>query len=189
MQPIFKAVLGPLSGLTDLLASDPNLANERMTADELVEDLHWLYVGDTPLFFAAAAVRPSAIGALLEVAADPRLINRRKATALHYACDPRPKGRAWSPVEQAEVIALLVAAGADPNARDMDGTAPLHRAVRSRSPSAVAAILKAGANPRQISGKGSSPMDLTKHSTGAGNTGGLKAARDEIVALLESAGA
>jgi ankyrin repeat protein len=41
---------------------------------------------------------------------------------------------------------FLVARGADPDALDKDGVAPLHRAVRTRSTGAVAALLAAGAD-------------------------------------------
>ena len=189
MQPIFRAVLGPVEGLLQMLSAQPALANERALADELIEPIHWLYVGDAPLHLAAACVRPAAVEALIAAGADPTAVNRRKATALHYACDPRPDTDRWSAVDQQRVIALLVAAGADPNAIDMDRTAPLHRAVRARSPAAVQAFLAAGARADQRRGKGSTPLDLTKHSTGAGGTGGSKDARDEIVALLTAAGA
>ncbi len=189
MQPIFTAVLGPTKALDDLLKARPSLAAERMAADELLPEIHWFYVGDTPLHLAAAAVRPAAVKALIEAGGDVGATNRRRARPLHYACDPRPHRSGWSGADQAEVIRLLTLAGADPNALDMDRTAPLHRAVRARSPSAVAALLSAGANARLLSGKGSSPMDLTRHSTGAGGTAGSSAARDEIVGLLEAAGA
>ena len=90
MQPVFSAILGPASELTGLLKAQPELAAERMTADELLPDIHWLYVGDTPLHVAAVAPRPDAVRALITVGADVRATNRRRATPLHYACDPRP---------------------------------------------------------------------------------------------------
>jgi hypothetical protein len=51
----------------------------------------------------------------------------------------------------------------------------------------VSALLRAGAKARKPNGKGSTPMDLTRHSTGAGGTAGSLEARDEIVALLAAA--
>jgi len=44
---------------------------------------------------------------------------------------------------QAETIEFLVSVGADPNALDKSGVAPLHRAVRTRSLPAVRALLEA----------------------------------------------
>ena len=190
MEPIFAAVLGPVANLETMLRADAILVHQRANEDELVTAArHYLYVGDTPLHLAAGATKPLAVKTLIAAGVDPRAVNRRKATALHYACDPRPHNDGWDPADQAAVIAALVAAGADPNAADMDGVRPLHRAVRARSPAAVAALLKAGAQICVVSKRGSTPMDLTKNSTGAGNTGGSQAACEEIVALLRGAGA
>ena len=52
---------------------------------------HWLYVGDTPLHLAAASLRGRAARLLLRHGGDPNATNRRRATPLHYACDPRPQ--------------------------------------------------------------------------------------------------
>ena len=48
----------------------------------------------------------------------------------------------------------LISVGADPNAVDSDGVAPLHRAVRTRSLAAVRALLDGGANARQPTRRG-----------------------------------
>jgi ankyrin repeat protein len=65
------------------------------------------------------------------------LVNRRGATALHYACDPRPLSRTWDPVAQRRVIEPLVSVGATVGQPDHGGATPLHRAVRARSPAAA----------------------------------------------------
>jgi ankyrin repeat protein len=50
---------------------------------------------------------------------------------------------------------------------------PLHRAVRARSPAAVAALLSAGASPRAATAKaGSTPLHLAVAPTGASGTAG-----------------
>ena len=123
---------------------------------------------------------------LLEHAAEPNATNRRGAAPLHYACDPRPAALGtWAPDVQAELIRLLVDRGADINCADRGGATPLHRAVRARSPAAVRALLQAGARvDTRLRARGSTPLDLTLHSTGAGGTAGASAARDEIVAVL-----
>jgi len=189
---VFAAVLADADELRALLADAPHLVHERMTVDVLVESIpHWLYVGDTPLHLAAAAERPSVARVLLEQGADPNAINRRGATPLHYACDPRPAGGGvWDPDAQREVIELLAQHGADVDRADRGGSTPLHRAVRARSPAAVRALLTAGARvePR-LRTRGSTPLHLTTHSTGAGGTAGASAARDEIVGLLVRHGA
>src|SRR6185437_10996205 len=47
---------------------------------------------------------------------DVRAQNRRGAEPIHYAADGVAGGEHWNPQTQAETIAYLVAAGADPNA-------------------------------------------------------------------------
>src|SRR3954471_6087425 len=71
-----------------LVQARPDVALGRVDNERLVEK--WrrqLYSGDTPLHLAAAAHRPLVVAALLDAGADPNAVNRRGATALHYACD------------------------------------------------------------------------------------------------------
>ena len=72
-------------------------------------------------------------------------VNRRGAAALHYACDPRPSSQTWDPASQRQIIELLIACEAAVDRPDRGGVTALHRAVRARSPAAVAALLTAGA--------------------------------------------
>lgn len=67
---------------------------------------------------------------------------------------------------------------------------PLHRAVRARSPAAVAALLSAGADPRAATRKaGSTPLHLAVAPSGAGGTAGSADLQLEIIRLLLAAGA
>src|SRR5215470_4293704 len=113
-----------------LVRATPEIAQMRVAKERLVEEVpHQLYVGDTALHLAAAALRPLAVAALLKAGADPNAENRRGATALHYACDARPKaGKMWDPSRQGSVIKLLLDAGSDIERKDKAGAAPLHRA-------------------------------------------------------------
>jgi hypothetical protein len=81
---------------------------------------------------------------------------------------------------------VLAALGADPNAFDKNGTAPLHRAVRNRCAAAVEALLEVGADPRATNGKGSTAMQLAHWTTGRGGSGSsqARAQQAEIVRLL-----
>jgi len=135
---------------------------------------HYLYAGDTALHMAAAAFRRRVAKLLIEHGAHCRAKNRRGAEPLHYAAD----ANRWDPAAQAETIEFLLSAGADPNAVDRSGVAPLHRAVRTRSPAAVRALLDRGAGVRQPNKSGSTPLHLAVQTTGRGGSGSSQA-RDQ----------
>ena len=120
------------------------------------------------------------------------LRNRRGAEPLHYATDGSPAGaQYWDPVAQAEVTTYLIAAGADPNALDKSGVAPIHRAVRTRSSEAVSALIENGADPRLMNKSGSTPLHLTVQNTGRSDSGSdaAKEGQGRIIALLLEHGA
>ena len=189
MEPIFEAVLA--NDPSRIEAGPPGTAAQRMEDDLFVAGLpHQLYRGDTPLHLAAAGLRYDAARALLAAGAPVNAVNRRGATALHYACDPRPSSPAWDPAAQRRIIDLLVSAGATVGHPDRGGVTPLHRAVRARSPAAVAALLSAGADPHAATRKaGSTPLHLAVAPTGASGTAGAGDLQLEIVRLLLAAGA
>src|SRR5207253_11066372 len=109
------------------------------------------------------------------------------AEPLHYAAD----ANRWDPTAQAETIEYLVSVGADPNALDSSGVAPLHRAVRTRSLPAVRALLDCGANPRAPNKTGSTPLHLAVQTTGRGASGSPHARQPQtgIIRLLLERGA
>jgi ankyrin repeat protein len=186
VEPIFDAVL----------ANDPSRITPAGAAQRVDEELfvaevsHQLYRGDTPLHLAAAGLRYDATQALLSAGTPVNAVNRRGATALHYACDPRPLSPTWDPAAQRRVIGLLVSAGAMIDHPDRGGVTALHRAVRARSPAAVAALLSAGADPHAATSKtGSTPLHLAVAPTGASGTAGARDLQLEIARLLLAAGA
>ena len=147
-------VAGDVDDVARRLAARPPLAAASLevgaTRQEastffLTDIAHYVYVGDTALHIAAAAFRRQVAELLIAKGADCRAKNRRGAEPLHYAADANH----WNPTAQAEVIEYLASVGADPDALDGSGVAPLHRAVRTRSLSAVRALLDTGANPTQ----------------------------------------
>jgi ankyrin repeat protein len=191
MQPTFKAVLEGKNALSKLLLKSPQLALSRADKDHLVQSIpHWIYVGDTPLHLAAAGLWIDCARLLLESGADVNAQNRRGATPLHYACDPRPKAGVWNPETQAALIDLLIWHGAKVDGADKGGATALHRAVRARSPAAVRYLLKNGARVDVRSGKlGSFPLHLAAQSTGASWTADTADEQLEIIRLLLAHGA
>ena len=152
---------------------------------------HYVYAGDTALHVAAAAYDVHTAQLLIEHGGLVRARNRRGAEPLHYAADGAPDGPRWNPQGQRDVIRSLVGAGADPNARDASGVAPLHRAVRTRCSGAVQALLDNGADPKLMNGRGSTPLHLAVQNTGRGGSGSASAIREqrEIIKLLLLQGA
>jgi ankyrin repeat protein len=148
---------------------------------------HYLYAGDTALHVAAAASSRPMAELLMTHGADCRARNRRGAQPLHYAAD----GGRREPRAQAGVIEYLISMGAEPNAVDKSGVAPLHRAVRKRSLAAVRALLDGGAEPRQLNKSGSTPLHLAVQNTGASGSGSDQARQQQaaIIKLLLARGA
>jgi ankyrin repeat protein len=192
VEPIFAAALAnDPAEIEAIAARTPGAAAQRMTEELFVAELpHSLYRGDTPLHLAAAGLRFGAARALLAAGAPVDAVNRRGATALHYACDPRPASGAWDPAAQRRVIELLVSHAAAVDRPDRGGVTALHRAVRARSPAAVAALLSAGADPHAATTRvGSTALHLAVAPTGASGTAGAGELQIEIVRMLLAAGA
>lgn len=147
---------------------------------------HQVYAGDTALHVAAAAHSRRLATSVVARGAEVRARNRRGAEPIHYAADGHPRAINWQPDSQYEVITFLVEAGADPNAKDNSGVAPLHRAVRTRSSSAVRALIEAGAIPRLTNKSGSTPLHLAVQTTGRSGSGSeaAKSEQRRIIALL-----
>jgi ankyrin repeat protein len=189
-------VAGEVDCVSDRLRASPALATmsspvgatrQDATTFFFAEISHYLYSGDTALHMAAAAFCRPIAELLVFHGADCRSKNRRGAEPLHYAAD----ANRWEPRAQAQVIEYLISIGANPNTVDNAGVAPLHRAVRTRSLSAVRALLDSGANPRQPNKSGSTPLHLAVQPTGRGGSGSDEARRQQagIIRLLLERGA
>jgi ankyrin repeat protein len=189
-------VNGDIDEVSRRLAASPSLATAlaevgatRQGASDyfFTEIAHYLYAGDTALHMAAAAFRRPIAQLLVAHGADCRARNRRGAQPLHYAADANH----WDPTAQAQTIEYLLSVGADPNALDNSGVAPLHRAVRTRSLPAVRALLDGGANLTAPNNAGSTPLHLAVQTTGRGGSGSEHARQQQaaIIRLLLERGA
>jgi ankyrin repeat protein len=169
------------------MASPVGATRQQATDFFFSEISHYLYAGDTALHIAAAAASRPMAELLKAHRADSRARNRRGAEPLHYAAD----GGQREPQAQASVIEYLLSVGADPNAVDKTGVAPLHRAVRARSLAAVRALLDGGAEARKPNKAGSTPLHLAVQTTGASGSGSEPARRQQaaIIRLLLERGA
>lgn len=196
-QLIRDIVAGDLEAVRATLDRQPALAVEQSRVgasrsgnnqEFIYPDIaHYLYSGDTALHMASAAFSLPAVALLIERGASCSIRNRRGAEPLHYAADANH----WAPDQQAATISHLLVSGADPDARDVSGVTPLHRAVRTRSAAAVRALLQGGALPSSRNRAGSTPLDLARHATGRSGSGTALAAGQlaEIVNLLLACGA
>jgi len=181
-------IAGDVAKISDRLRTHPTLATAAASAGAFFVSIrHYLYKGDTALHMAAAAFRRPVAEILVSHGADWRAKNRRGAQPLHYAADANHS----EPRAQQDVIEYLISVGADPNSLDKSGVAPLHRAVRTRSLSAVRALLDGGADPRLRNKSGSRPLHLAVHNTGRSGSGSDEAHRQqaEIIKLLLERGA
>ncbi len=191
-----QVAAGDVAEVSRLLADTPSFATAPAEMGATRQDAstyffseisHYLYAGDTALHVAAAAFRRPVAELLFSHGADCRARNRRGAEPLHYAADANH----WGPLAQAEIIAYLLIKGADANALDDSGVAPLHRAVRTRSSPAVIALLAGRADPRAPNKAGSTPLHLAVQNTGRGGSGSAHAREQQaaIIALLLEHGA
>ena len=189
---IFDAIAnGDIDRVVSLLERSGSLASVRAESDRLFANLpHWLYIGDTPLHLASAALMPDIARVLLRSRAVATATNRRGAAPLHYACDARPRLGVWDPIAQTETIDVLVSAGAQVNLPDAGGATPLHRAVRARSVAAVERLLFHGADVNAKSYRsGATPLHIAVVSSGASGTANSEQEQVQIIVALLNHGA
>jgi hypothetical protein len=192
---LFRMIATDARAASMIIKAHPEVASEKLVVGAsrqvavsyfIDEIKHYMYGGDTALHIAAAAYRTALVRQLVALGAAVDAANRRRQQPLHYAVDGGPGAAHWSPSAQAATIGALIDAGADPNAVDLGGVTPLHRAVRNRCAAAVKALLDRGADPWRKNGNGSTPAQLAKLTTGRGGTGApeAKAQQAEIVRML-----
>ncbi len=133
------ATLGDMPRLRWLLEQDATLA-KAFSGD-----------GFTALHLATFFSQPEAAEELLRCGADVNAVatNPMKVAVINSAA---ASGRA-------DLVKLVLRAGADPNARQMMGYTALHAAAARDSVEMVQALLDAGADPTLVNDEGQSPAD------------------------------
>jgi ankyrin repeat protein len=159
---------GDAAAVQSLLADDPALAGAEEDGIPAVRIA--LYHRQPAALEALLAARPpldgldhAALGRADDLrralAADPELVTRRSAdgfTALHYACF----------FGGATATAVLLAAGADPNAAADNAmrVRPLNSAAAARDAASARLLLEAGADPNARQQGGLTPLHAAAHS-------------------------
>ena len=126
--------------------------------------------GWTPLHLAAFFGQPSAARLLLERGASTGAVgpNAMANQPIHAAAAGR----------HAEIVALLLDHGADPNARQAGGWTALHQAAQNGSAALAEVLLEHAADPAPRNDDGITPADVA-----------LQSGHSAIVALLNAPGA
>ena len=134
------AAFGYLDRLRERLDHDPSCVSAR-AAD-----------GFSALHFAAFFAKPEAARILLEAGAPVDLVagNDTRVQPLHSA----------AAAHQIEICRMLLAAGADVNAKQAGGFVPLHAAAQNGDPEMVELFLSAGADPDAMTDDGRTATDL-----------------------------
>jgi len=139
------AALGRAGRVRELLGVDPGLAVAR--SPDGFTALHY------PAFFGGASTVDAA-RALLEAGADvsARSHNDFWVLPLHSAASGA----------HAEIVELLLAAGAKPDPRQRHGWTPLHAAAQNNDARSLEALLAAGADPALRNDDGKSAADVAR---------------------------
>ena len=112
--------------------------------------------GETMLMEAASSGVPSLVREILKYHLDVNARDSSGWTPLLYAVGKWHHGEEPPPVNRAEVVILLLAAGADPNVQDSDGDSALLNSAYNEE--AALALIKGGANVNARNKRGETPL-------------------------------
>jgi len=142
----------------------------------------------TPLHEAMVGRHKDAVAALVSGKAELDAMDDDGRTALHwgaFAYTPQamhiyrrqdaPHDTVFQDPGPAVAMELLIAAGANVEAKDKDGDTPLHNAARLHAPRAAEMLLKHGAKRGSRNKHGQTPLDIATKNNDAAMIGLLKA--------------
>ncbi|MDY0273003.1 MAG: ankyrin repeat domain-containing protein [Advenella sp.] len=136
--PIIQAIRDDSMGVFDVLARAPNINLN-------IENIN----RETPLMYLAIIGDVRRAEGLIFRGAE---VNRLGWAPLHYAAS----------MGHVDMIRMLLANGAFPNAPAAEGSSPIYMAVTSKNPEAVRVLMAAGADPKAVNQLGKSAIDLAR---------------------------
>ena len=171
--------------------NNPEIKNEALTGAALAGDLQLVRLmlkygadpnaaghdGETALMAAAASGKSDIVAEILKYHPDVNARDPGQQTALYFASKymyfrgAESERETWEK-QRAEVVVMLLKAGADPHLGDKDGNTPLHKA---DSLAIAEALIKNGADVNARNNQGETPL--------------MKTYSDDVVRLLVQSGA
>ncbi|MFA5702471.1 MAG: ankyrin repeat domain-containing protein [Advenella sp.] len=136
--PIMQSIRDKSMDVFDVLARDPNINLN-------IENINH----ETPLMYLAIIGDVRRAEGLIFRGAD---VNRLGWAPLHYAAS----------IGHVDMIKMLLANGAFPNAPAAEGSSPIYMAVTSKNAEAVKVLMAAGADPKAVNQLGKSAIDLAR---------------------------
>lgn len=193
---LVAARLGDIASVQAMLTRDPTLVHASMKRGEyLANPKQALYVGDTPIYEAAAYNHPELVKLLLDYGADINIRTNTGETPLHGAVAAHhlsmvtllldngadinaSLAHGQTPLRlavikgYADIVKLLLVRGAQLNTRGQTGLTLLHWAALKGQPAIVNLLLRHGADVFARDDAGRTPLDWARQRAKEGESCG-----------------